>query len=94
MTDGEFYTTEAYASRTVDWLESHKNQPWFVYLPFNAQHAPLQAPQKYLDRFPQIHDENRHKFAGVMSALDDAVGRVLAKVRELDQEENTLIVFF
>jgi arylsulfatase A-like enzyme len=94
VTDGEFYTTEAYASRTVDWLESHKNQPWFVYLPFNAQHAPLQAPQKYLDRFARIPDENRQKFAAVMSSLDDAVGRVLAKVRELGQEENTLIVFF
>ena len=92
--DNDFYTTEAYASRTVDWLERHKDQPWFVYLPFNAQHAPLQAPQKYLDRFAQIQDENRHKFAAVMSALDDAVGRVLAKVRELGQEENTLIVFF
>ncbi len=32
----------------------HKDKPWFLYLPFNAQHAPLQAPQKYLDRF--THD--------------------------------------
>ena len=32
-----------------------KDRPWFLYLPFNAQHAPLEAPRKYLDRFPSIH---------------------------------------
>ena len=63
-------------------------------LPFNAQHAPLQAPQKYLDRFSGINDEKRRTFAAMMSAMDDAVGRILAKVRELGQEENTLIWFF
>jgi arylsulfatase A-like enzyme len=91
--DNAFYTTEAYAERAVDWLEKHKNGPWYLYLPFNAQHGPLQAPQKYLDRFPNIPEGQRRTFAGVMSALDDAVGRVLAKVREMGQEEQTLIVF-
>ena len=89
----EFYTTEAYADRAVDWLDKHKDQPWFLYVPFNAQHAPLQAPKKYLDRFPNIADEKRQIFAAMMSAMDDAVGRILAKVRDLGQEEDTLIVF-
>ena len=89
----DFYTTEQYSTRAVDWLEKNKARPWFLYLPFNAQHAPLQAPKKYLDRFPNITDETRKKFAACMSAMDDAVGTVLAKVRELGQEENTLIVF-
>ena len=91
--DDAFYTTDAYGARAVDWLEKHKDAPWFLYVPFNAQHAPLQAPQKYLDRFPNIADENRKQFAAMMSAMDDAVGRILGKVRELGQEENTLIVF-
>jgi arylsulfatase A-like enzyme len=64
-----------------------------VYVPFNAQHAPLQAPQKYLDRFPDVADEKRQLFSAMMSAMDDAVGRVLGKVRDLDQEENTLVWF-
>lgn len=92
--DDGFYTTEAYADRAVDWIEKNKDKPWFLYMPFNAQHAPLQAPQKYLDRFPDIADPKRRTFAAVMSALDDAVGRVLAKVREVGQEEDTLVVFF
>ncbi len=43
VNDPNFYTTDAYAERAVDWLEKHKDEPFFLYLPFNAQHAPLQA---------------------------------------------------
>ena len=92
--DDSFYTTDAYADRAVDIVGKHKDTPFFLYLPFNAQHAPLQAPKKYLDRFPNIKDEKRQLFAAMMSAKDDAVGRVLAKVKEIGQEENTLVVFF
>jgi arylsulfatase A-like enzyme len=91
--DEDFYTTEQYAARAVDWLEKNKAKPWFLYLPLNAQHAPLQAPKKYLDRFPNITGGTRKLFAACMSAMDDAVGQVLDKVRALGQEENTLIVF-
>ena len=91
--DEEFYTTDKYAERSVDWLERNHEKPWLLYLPFNAQHAPLQAPQKYLDRFPSITDEKRKLFAAMMSAMDDAVGTVLAKIRALNQEENTLVFF-
>ena len=93
VTDPAFYTTDAYADRSVDWLEKNRSRRWFLYLPFNAQHAPLQASKKYLDRFSNIADEKRKTFAAMMSAMDDAVGRVMAKVREMGQEENTLVFF-
>lgn len=93
VADPEFYTTDAYADRSVDWLERNKGKPWFLYLPFNAQHAPLQSPKKYLDRFPGISDERRKTFAAMLSAMDDGVGRVLAKIRELGQEENTIVFY-
>ncbi|MGC1274267.1 MAG: sulfatase-like hydrolase/transferase, partial [Planctomycetaceae bacterium] len=89
----DFYTTDAYAARAVDWIERNKDEPYFLYLPFNAQHAPLQAAQKYLDRFPNITDKKRRTFAAMLSAQDDAVGAVLDKVRDLGQEENTLIFY-
>ena len=91
--DASFYTTDAYAERAVDWIEKNKSKPMLLYLPFNAQHAPLQAPQKYLDRFPKITDEKRKLFAAMMSGMDDAIGRVMAKVREAGLEENTLYFF-
>jgi arylsulfatase A-like enzyme len=91
--DESFYTTDAYGERAADWIGKQKENPFFLYLPFNAQHAPLQATKKYLDRFPDIKDENRKLFAAMMSAMDDAVGKVLSKVKEMGQEENTLIFF-
>jgi arylsulfatase A-like enzyme len=93
VTDPNFYTTDAYADRSIDWIERNKNQPWFLYLPFNAQHAPLQAPKKYLERFPKITDEKRQLFAAMMASMDDAIGRVMGKIRALGQEENTLVFF-
>src|SRR5262249_38636950 len=92
--DDTFYTTDAYAARAVDWLSKQEGKPFFLYLPFNAQHAPLQATEKYLKRFPNIQDEKRRTFAAMMSAMDDAVGAVLNQVKKMGQEDNTLIFFF
>jgi arylsulfatase A-like enzyme len=93
VADDDFYTTDAYADRAVEWIGKQKDTPWYLYLPFNAQHAPLEASRKYLDRFPNMEEGKRKTFAAMMSALDDAVGRILGKVRELGQEEDTLIAF-
>ncbi|HYR58728.1 MAG TPA: sulfatase-like hydrolase/transferase [Chthoniobacteraceae bacterium] len=88
------YTTDAFGREAVSFIERHKSEPWFCYLPFNAVHAPLESIEKYLSRFPATSDVKRHKFCAMLSAMDDAVGSVLAKLRELGQEENTLIFFF
>lgn len=91
--DAAFYTTDQYADRAVDYIKRNKDNPFFLYLPFNACHVPNQATQKYLNRFTDIKDKDRRGYAAMMSALDDAVGRILASVREHGLEENTLIVF-
>ena len=93
VTDDRFYTTEAYADRACEWLEAHREGPFFLYLPFNAQHYPLEAPQNYVDRFPHIADHNRRMFAAVMAAKDDAVGRVLATLKKIGQDDSTLVVY-
>ncbi len=87
------YTTDAFGREAVKFIEKHRAGPWFVYLPFNAVHAPLEALPKHLARFPNIAERKRHTFAAMLSEMDDAVGAVLAKIRELGQEENTLIFF-
>jgi arylsulfatase A-like enzyme len=93
LTDPSFYTTDAYAQRAVEFVTAYKAEPFLLYLPFNACHVPSQAPQKYLDRFPNIADQPRQLYAGMLSAMDDAVGRVLATLREAKLEKNTLIFF-
>ncbi|MBI3922513.1 MAG: sulfatase-like hydrolase/transferase, partial [Armatimonadetes bacterium] len=87
------YLTEALAREAVSFIARHQREPFFLYLPFNAVHAPMQATEKYLARFDGIADTKRRTFAAMLSALDDAVGAVLQKLRELKLEENTLIFF-
>jgi len=91
--DPNFYTTDAFAARAVDWIEKHKDTPWFLYLPFNAIHSPHDATEKYLKRFANVASEKNRALFAMTSAMDDAVGLVLNKVRALGQEENTLIFF-
>lgn len=87
------YTTDAFAREAVSFIQKHKDEPFFVYLPFNAVHSPLQATSKYQDRFKSIADQKRHTFAAMLSAMDDGVGSVLDKLRELKLEDETLVIF-
>lgn len=95
------YLTDAFAREAAAFITTHakpgaegKAAPFFVYLPFNAVHGPMEATKKYTDRFAHIEDANRRTFAGMLTALDEAVGRVLAAVKESGQEDNTLVFFF
>ena len=88
------YMTFAIAKEACGFISRQKEQPFFLYLAFNAPHIPLQAPEEYLKKAEQIQDKRRQKYAAVVMALDDAVGRVLGALRENGLEENTLIFFF
>jgi arylsulfatase A-like enzyme len=87
------YLTDAFAREATAFIDRRKSQPFFLYLAFNAVHAPLQAYENYLKRFPAITDQRRKTFAAMTAAMDDAVGRVLAKLRELRLEDDTLIFY-
>jgi arylsulfatase A-like enzyme len=88
------YLTDAFAREAVGFIDKHAREPFFLYLAFNAVHTPMEAPSKYLERFPNIKDKQRRTYAAMLSAMDDAIGRVLAKLREHGLEEDTLIFFF
>jgi len=87
------YLTDALAAEACSFIERQAAGPFFLYLPFNAVHAPLQATDKYLARFAGIADEKRRTHAAMLSAMDDAVGAVIGKLRDLGLEENTLVFF-
>jgi arylsulfatase A-like enzyme len=87
------YLTDAFAREAVAFIGRHQKEPFFLYLAFNAPHGPLQAPEKYLKRFDTIPDEKRRTYAAMVSAMDDAIGLVLGKLRSAGLEENTLIFF-
>jgi arylsulfatase A-like enzyme len=87
------YLTDALRREALAFIDAHKKEPFFLYLAFNAVHTPLEATEKYLERFPNIKDEKRRTYAAMLSAMDDAIGAVLARLREAGIEENTLIFF-
>lgn len=87
------YLTDEFSAEAVSFVERNKDRPFFLYLAYNAPHAPLQAPEKYLSRFSAIKDSRRRTYAAMVSAVDDGVGLLLAKLRELGLERNTLVFF-
>ncbi len=89
------YLTEQFGDEASSFVERHagKDKPWMLYLAFNAPHTPLQAPQKWLDKYSQLADKSRQTYAAMVSAMDEAIGAVLAKLEATKQDENTLIYF-
>lgn len=87
------YLTTAFAREATAFIERHKAHPFFLYVPFNAPHSPMQAtPQDYA-RFPNLADEHRRVWAGMLASLDDNIGRILAKISDEGLAQDTLIFF-
>jgi len=87
------YLTDALSREAVSFIERKADEPFFMYLAYNAPHAPLQATEKYLKRFLHIKNKKRRIYAAMVSAVDDGVGKVLNKLEELGISNNTLIFF-
>jgi len=87
------YLTDNLARESVSFIERHHNQPFFLYLPFNAVHWPLQALQKYIKLF-NTGDKNRDIYLAMLKSMDEAVGKVLDALERIGADDNTLIIFF
>ncbi|XP_066269872.1 arylsulfatase B-like isoform X8 [Branchiostoma lanceolatum] len=98
-TENGTYSTELFATEAERIIASHDtSKPLFLYLPHQAVHSgnpdnPLQAPQKYIDKFPHIQHPGRRTFAAMVSALDDAVGNVTKALSARGMLENSVIIF-
>ena len=86
------YLTDAFAREAVSFIERNCDRPFFLYLSFNAVHTPIEAPEKYLERFDQLTGAAR-TYAAMISSLDDAVGRVMQALQENRLDDNTLVFF-
>jgi len=91
----EGYSTFLLGAETIRLIKRRdKARPFFHYLPFNAPHAPLQAPPEYIDRYLNIKDERRRRYAAMTEAMDATVGKVLSALDEEGIADNTLVLFF
>ncbi len=87
--DGQ-YLTERIGAEAVNFIGERRQQPFFLYTAFNAVHYPMHAPQKYLDRFPNLAPERRI-YAAMLSAADDMVGNIVSALERTGQRERTVI---
>lgn len=88
------YFTDLVAERAVNYVRAaaQGSDPFFLYVPFNAPHYPLHAPAEYVDRFRGLSPDRRI-MAAMISAVDDAVGRIVAELERQGLLQDTCIFF-
>ncbi len=87
------YLTDAFTREAVAFIERHADEPFFLYLPYNAVHTPLQATDEYLETFTDIPSQNQRVYAAMTAALDVGVGHVLEALEAAGLDENALVIF-
>ncbi|XP_055926476.1 arylsulfatase B-like isoform X2 [Argiope bruennichi] len=88
------YSTEVMKRAVTDLLsQSDPDIPLFLYLPFQAVHFPLQVPKEYEDKYSHIKNKERRIFSGMVTAMDDAIGSLVADMKRFGFWDNFLIVF-
>jgi arylsulfatase A-like enzyme len=89
----EGYTTHLLAREACRIItEKDKAKPLFLYVPFNGVHSPHEVPDEYLKPYGELKGA-RQKLAGMLSAVDEAIGQIVATLETTGQRENTLIIF-
>lgn len=89
----EGYTTHLIGREAAKFVtETAGKKPFFLYVPFNAVHSPHQVPAEYVKPYAHLKGE-RKIYAGMLAAMDEAVGKIVDAVEESGQSENTLFVF-
>ncbi|HPD16950.1 MAG TPA: arylsulfatase [Planctomycetota bacterium] len=88
------YCTDVYTDAALKFIEASKDRPWFCYHATNAPHIPLQVDDQYAEPYRKMGlGENTAKVYGMVTNIDENVGRLLAKLKELGLEENTIVIF-
>jgi arylsulfatase A-like enzyme len=91
------YLTDRMGTEAVRFVENTRDRPFFLYLPHFAVHTPIQGPPALVEKYKaKLRPGLRHtnaSYAAMMESLDTSVGRLRAKLTELDLAENTIIIF-
>jgi arylsulfatase A-like enzyme len=91
--DDEGYSTQLLGREAARMVrERPLDKPLFLYVPFQAVHGPYQVPDSYLEPYAQMKG-NRQKYAGMVTAMDEAIGQIVAALDQTGIRQNTLIVF-
>jgi arylsulfatase A len=90
----EGYITDVLTDASIDFIQQHKGEAFFCYVPFNAPHFPPQVPDAFFDKYKQrgLSDELATLY-GMVENIDLNVGRLLRTLDELGLAENTIVLF-
>lgn len=89
----EMYHVDGCSRAAASLIDRYKDKPFFLYVAYRAPHVPLDAPQKYLDRFPGQMPERRRQALAMLSAVDDGVGLITRTLAKHNLTEKTLIFY-
>ncbi len=90
------YLADFLTDKAVDFIQRHKDEPFFLYLPHFAVHTPLDAKQELIDKFqpkPPAAGHRNPTYAAMIASVDESVGRVLATLDEIQLAQNTVVIF-
>ena len=87
----EGYLTSRITEEAVDFIDRHKDEPFFLYVAYNAVHAPPEAPQE--DIKPVTGNETRDVLMAMIKHLDMGVGEIVSSLKKHDIFDNTLLIF-
>ncbi|MBU4460428.1 MAG: arylsulfatase, partial [Verrucomicrobia bacterium] len=88
------FITDVLTDEAMRFIGKGGTQPFFCYLAYNAPHSPFQVPDRYFDKFKAAgFGDDVAAFWGMCENLDDNVGRLLARLRDLKLAENTIVLF-
>ena len=105
----EGYCSDIFTDEAIKFIEDNKSNQFFCYLSFNAPHTPLQVPNKYYDLYknvdPSVISESEKismteknvldakRIYGMVTNIDDNVGKLVSKLKELNIDQNTILIF-
>jgi arylsulfatase A-like enzyme len=94
--EGE-YLTDKLTDEAIEFIETGKNRPFFLYLSHHAVHTPIQAKKQLIEKYKKKKPTDAHNnptYAAMIESLDQNVGRLMAKLDELGLRDNTVVFFF
>jgi arylsulfatase A-like enzyme len=88
------HLTDDFSAEAVRFVERNREQPFFLYLAYNAPHAPDHATREHLKRTEHIEYGGRAVYGAMVAAMDAGIGQVVEKLKERGLYDNTLIFFY
>jgi len=87
------YLTERLSDEAIDFMNEHRDQPFFIALWNYTVHWPMQAPQDLIDKYKARTGLKDHRYAAMIEAMDTQIGRVMESLDALKLTDDTLVIF-